>query len=149
MSGAYGHGRGNGVRPRRRTSKDGGALPGQQAFALQALALQLAEAADGLGPLARPLFARLLVMATELHLAEDALTLHLLLQRLQRLVDVVVANDDLQRLLRFLKGRRELAQRLFPVYHRLARLISWAGGAPAVAGSTGDGRGGHGGRDRD
>ena len=36
-------------------------------------------------------------MAAQLHLAEDAFTMHLLLQRLQRLVDIVVANDDLQR----------------------------------------------------
>ena len=40
-------------------------------------------------------------MAPEFHLAEDAFPLHLLLQRLQRLVDIVVANDDLQRRLRF------------------------------------------------
>jgi hypothetical protein len=36
-------------------------------------------------------------MATEFHLAEDAFTLHLLFQRFQRLIDIVVANDDLQR----------------------------------------------------
>ena len=34
-------------------------------------------------------------MAPELHLAEDAFTLHLLLQRLQRLVDIVVPDDHL------------------------------------------------------
>src|SRR6185437_8360740 len=68
----------------------------QQAFALQALALELAIAADGFGAFARALLARLLVMAPKLHLAENAFALHLLLQRLQRLVDVVVANDDLQ-----------------------------------------------------
>src|SRR5689334_6799117 len=73
------------------------ALSRQDAFALQALALQLAIAADGFRPLARPFLARLLVMTPELHLAEDAFALHLLFQRLQRLVDIVVANDDLQR----------------------------------------------------
>src|SRR5262249_39784939 len=72
-------------------------LAREQAFALRALALQLAIAADGLRALAGPLLARLLVVASQLHLAEDAFTLHLLFQRLQRLVDIVVANDDLQR----------------------------------------------------
>src|SRR5450755_2333179 len=71
-------------------------LARQKALALQTLALQLAIAADRLGPFAGALLARLLVVASELHLAEDALTLHLLFQRLQRLVDIVVANDDLQ-----------------------------------------------------
>jgi hypothetical protein len=36
-------------------------------------------------------------MATQFHLAEDAFALHLLLQGLEGLVDIVVANDDLQR----------------------------------------------------
>ena len=67
-------------------------------FALHALALQLAIAADGLGPLAGALLARLLIGTAELHLPEDAFALHLLLQRLERLVDVVVADDDLQSL---------------------------------------------------
>jgi hypothetical protein len=34
-------------------------------------------------------------MAAELHLAENALALHLLLQRLEGLVDIVVANENL------------------------------------------------------
>jgi len=34
-------------------------------------------------------------MPTELHLAEDALALHLLLQRLEGLVDIVVADENL------------------------------------------------------
>ena len=34
-------------------------------------------------------------MAAKLHFAEDAFALHLLLQRLQRLVDIVVPDDDL------------------------------------------------------
>jgi peptide deformylase len=75
-------------------------LPRNHAFALQALTLQLAVTADRFGPLARPLFAGLFVMSPELHLAEDAFTLHLLFQGLEGLIDVVVANDDLQRLLR-------------------------------------------------
>jgi hypothetical protein len=35
-------------------------------------------------------------VAPEFHLAEDAFPLHLLFQRLERLIDIVVANDDLQ-----------------------------------------------------
>ena len=34
-------------------------------------------------------------MAAELHLAEDALTLHFLLQRFERLIDIVVTNQNL------------------------------------------------------
>jgi hypothetical protein len=40
-------------------------------------------------------------MGTELHFAEDALALHLLLQRLEGLIDIVVADDDLQALTSF------------------------------------------------
>ncbi len=34
-------------------------------------------------------------MAAELHLAENTLALHLLLQRLEGLVDIVIANENL------------------------------------------------------
>jgi hypothetical protein len=34
-------------------------------------------------------------MAAKLHLAEDALALHLLLERLEGLIDVVVTNENL------------------------------------------------------
>jgi hypothetical protein len=34
-------------------------------------------------------------MAAELHLAEDTLTLHLLFQRLEGLIDIVIANENL------------------------------------------------------
>src|SRR5690606_17245526 len=34
-------------------------------------------------------------MTTEFHFAEDAFALHLLFQRLERLVDIVVANENL------------------------------------------------------
>jgi hypothetical protein len=34
-------------------------------------------------------------MAAKLHLAENALALHLLLERLEGLVDIVVANENL------------------------------------------------------
>src|SRR3954463_14953328 len=65
------------------------------AFALGALALELAGAADRGGALAGALLRRLLVMTAQLHLAVDALALQLLLQRAQRLLDIIVANDDL------------------------------------------------------
>jgi hypothetical protein len=34
-------------------------------------------------------------MAAELHLAENSLALHLLLQRLEGLIDIVIANENL------------------------------------------------------
>ena len=36
-------------------------------------------------------------MTTQLHLAIDAFTLEVLLERSQRLVDIIVANDDLHK----------------------------------------------------
>src|SRR5580765_3286314 len=67
----------------------------QQAFALQLLAGQLARAAHGFGLFAGLLLGRLFVMAAELHLAEDTLALHLLLQRLEGLIDIVIADENL------------------------------------------------------
>src|SRR5262249_33966179 len=67
----------------------------QQPLALHALARELARPADGFRLFARLLFGGLFVVAAELHLAENALALHLLLQRLKGLVDVVVANENL------------------------------------------------------
>src|SRR5436189_157009 len=43
----------------------------------------------------RLLFGGFFVMTAKLHLAEDALALHLLFQRLQGLVDVVVTDENL------------------------------------------------------
>jgi hypothetical protein len=68
---------------------------GGSPFALGLLARQLAGTADGLGLLARLLLGRLLEMLLELHLAENAFTLQLLLQGTERLIDIVVANTDL------------------------------------------------------
>src|SRR5690348_9353022 len=62
-----------------------------EALALHLLAGELAGAADRLGALAGALFRRLLIMAAELHFAENAFALHLLFQRLERLIDIVVA----------------------------------------------------------
>src|SRR5271157_2598160 len=67
----------------------------KQAFALQFLARELARAPDRLGLLARPFFGGLLVMSAKLHFAEDSLTLHLLFQRFEGLIDIVVANKYL------------------------------------------------------
>src|SRR5690606_8474912 len=66
-----------------------------QAFALRPLAGELARAAQALGLLARPFLGGLLVCLAELHLAKHALALQLLLERAQRLVDVVVADEHL------------------------------------------------------
>src|ERR1700716_639715 len=66
-----------------------------RALALQFLARELAGAADGFRLLSNSLLGGLLVMAAELHLAEDALALHLLLQHLEGLVDIVVTDENL------------------------------------------------------
>src|SRR4029434_7754212 len=71
-------------------------LAGQQALALGSFARKLAGAAHGLGLLAHPLLGGLLVVVPELHLPEDALALHLLLERLEGLIDVVIANLNQQ-----------------------------------------------------
>jgi hypothetical protein len=39
--------------------------------------------------------ARRIVVIAELHLAKDAFTLHLFLERFERLVDIVVTNENL------------------------------------------------------
>ena len=66
-----------------------------ETFALQALAFQLAGAANGLGFFPGFAFRRLFIGTAKLHLAEDAFALHFLLQRAQSLLDIVIADDDL------------------------------------------------------
>src|SRR4051812_49731221 len=66
---------------------------GDQALADCGLASLLAGPADGLGLLASLAHGRLLISLALLHLAEDALALHLLLEDAKRLIDVVVANE--------------------------------------------------------
>src|SRR4051812_37665146 len=78
-----------------RTAHDRLGLHRQQALALQFLARKLARPADRFRPLAGLLFGGLFVMAAELHLAEDALALHLFLQRLEGLIDIVVTDENL------------------------------------------------------
>src|SRR5579872_738225 len=67
----------------------------QQAFTLQLLAGELARAAHGFGLFTSLLLGGLFVVTAELHLAENALALHLLFQRLEGLVDIVIANENL------------------------------------------------------
>src|SRR6478609_3987982 len=67
----------------------------QQSLALHLLARELAGPADRFRLFPRLLFRWFFVMAAKLHFAENALALHLLLQRLQGLIDVVVANEYL------------------------------------------------------
>src|SRR5690606_26490611 len=67
----------------------------QQALALGALARQLAGAAHGLGLFAGAPLGRLLVVTAHLPFTENALALHLLLQRAKSLVNVVVADEYL------------------------------------------------------
>jgi|UPI0006E43399 hypothetical protein len=68
---------------------------GHKALALGTLARKLTGAAHGLGLLARLLYGRLLVMAAKLHFAEYAFTLQLFLQRTKRLINIIVANQNL------------------------------------------------------
>jgi hypothetical protein len=82
-------------RVHRKQAAAGLAMRKSEAFALEPLALHLAGAADGLSRLASAALRGLLEMATELHFTEDALALHFLLQRLERLIDIVVANQNL------------------------------------------------------
>jgi hypothetical protein len=74
----------------------GSALYRQQAFALSFFASQFAGPAYSFRFLAGALFGWLFVEIPQFHFAENALALHLFLQRFQGLVDVVVAYEDLQ-----------------------------------------------------
>ena len=65
------------------------------AFALGAFAGEFAGPANGFRTLAGFLLGRLLEMLTGFHFPEQAFALHLLLQRAQGLLDIVIADDDL------------------------------------------------------
>src|SRR4029453_7856328 len=67
----------------------------QQNFALPLLSRELAGPAGCFRLFPRLLFRWFLVVAAKLHLAENPLSLHLFLQRLVGLVNVVVANKNL------------------------------------------------------
>ncbi len=66
-----------------------------EAFALDALALHFAGAADGFGGFAGAALGGFFVVPAEFHFAEHAFALKFFLERLQRLVDVIVANENL------------------------------------------------------
>lgn len=63
------------------------------AFSIHPLPQKLAVAAHGLGFLPGLALGRLLIGTAQLHFPEDAFALHLLLERFQRLIDVVVSYD--------------------------------------------------------
>src|SRR4051812_26380971 len=67
----------------------------EQAFALQLLAGQLAGATHSFGLFTSLLLGRFFVVPAELHFPENALALHLLFQRLERLVDIIIADENL------------------------------------------------------
>jgi hypothetical protein len=69
---------------------------GDQAFALRLFPGRLARAADGFRLLAGLALGRFFIRLAALHLTKNALALHLLLEDSESLIDIVVANDDLQ-----------------------------------------------------
>ena len=72
-----------------------GSFSGDQAFALSVLTRQFAGAANGFGLFAGTLLRRLFVKVPQLHFTEYALTLQLLFQSAESLINIVVTNDDL------------------------------------------------------
>src|SRR5262245_61703405 len=83
----------------------------QQALALHALAGELAGSADRLRLLPGLLFGGLLVMTAKLHLAENPLALHLLLERLEGLIYVIVPDENLHAAYLFGKDSLTLMRR--------------------------------------
>ena len=91
-------------------------LHGQQTLPLQLFAGELTGAADGFRLLPGSPLGRFFVMAAELHFAEDALALHLLLQHPKGLVDIVVTYENLHAA--FLLDRAvDMAKALGPLAH--------------------------------
>ncbi len=70
-------------------------LRSSETFAFDPLTLHLAGAAHRLGGFARPAFGGFFIVPAKFHLAKNAFALELLFERLQRLVDVIVANENL------------------------------------------------------
>src|SRR5262249_52293454 len=73
-------------------------LAWKQPLALGAVAGELARAANGLGLFPGLFFGGFFVMPAKFHLAENALALHLLFERLEGLINVVVTNENLHAL---------------------------------------------------
>lgn len=63
-------------------------------FPLRALAGQFPGPSNGFRFLPSAPFRGLLVVAAHLHFPEDPLALHLLFERLQRLIDIIFSYDD-------------------------------------------------------
>ncbi len=72
-----------------------GPITGLKALAFDALALKLTGTSDSFGFLPSTLLRWLLISFTELHFAEYAFPLHLFFQGFKRLIDIVIAYDDL------------------------------------------------------
>ena len=84
------------IRKRRNDDRLTGArTTADEAFALSALAGQLANAANGFSLFTRTLLRRLFVIVAHLHFTENAFALHLLLESAESLINVVVADKYL------------------------------------------------------
>jgi hypothetical protein len=68
---------------------------GLKTLALDTLALHFAGAAHGLRGFARAALGGFFVVPAEFHFAEHAFALELLFKRFQRLIDVIVTNENL------------------------------------------------------
>lgn len=66
-----------------------------EAFAFDPFTLEFTRPAHGFGLLPSALLRGFLVRLTEFHFAKDAFSLHLLFQGFQRLIDIIIAYDDL------------------------------------------------------
>ena len=69
---------------------------GDQTFALGLFPGSLARTSDGFRLLAGLALGRFFIRLAALHLTKNALALHLLLEDSESLIDIVIANDDLQ-----------------------------------------------------
>ena len=76
-------------------------------FALGLLASEFAGAADRLSLFPVRSFGWLLVKSPALHLAKHAFALHFLLEHTERLIDIVVADEDLQETFPFVESRAD------------------------------------------
>ena len=81
------------IRKRRNDGRLTGAwTSADEAFALGALAGQLADATNGFSLLTRTLLRRLFIKVAHLHFTENTFALHLLLESAESLINVVVAD---------------------------------------------------------
>lgn len=66
-----------------------------ESFAFDALALHFTSPADSLSGFAGAALRRFFVMTPQLHFPKHAFALQFLFERLQRLIDIVVTNENL------------------------------------------------------